>query len=217
MNNTNIKKLYQQDRWTLRMIADKFDTNHHLIKRRLVKMGVEITQKDRIRKPFTDEHKKKIGAGRKKLVADGWVPYNKGLKTAGRVGGMTILLKNMRAHLKYDVSLEWLEGFGDIEKLKYLNKSISRKRDYEGFTTDVYKAFIEKFYVDAKFNYLFGEWLLTGDKWIKPSLDHIIAKAKNGGLLLDNLQFISWLENRAKIDIGQNEWNNIKRNIGYYL
>lgn len=57
----------------------------------------------------------------------------------------------------------------------------------------------------------------TKDKWIKPSLDHIQAKTNGGTLLLDNLQFVSWLENRAKVDIKQDEWNRIKKNINYYL
>ena len=34
---------------------------------------------------------------------------------------------------------------------------------------------------------------------------------------LNNLQFISWLENRAKIDIDQELWNKMKQNINYYL
>lgn len=127
------------------------------------------------------------------------------------------VLKNMNAHLKYDVSLEWLDSFEDIEKLKYLNRSIARERDYRGFNTEIYKQFIEKFYGDKKFNQLFSEWIKTKDKWIKPSLDHIQAKARGGTLLLDNLQFISWLENRAKIDISQVEWDKIKKKIKYYL
>ena len=57
----------------------------------------------------------------------------------------------------------------------------------------------------------------TNDKWIKPSLDHIAAKCNGGSLLIDNLQFISWLENRAKIDIDQELWNRMKQNINYYL
>jgi hypothetical protein len=126
-------------------------------------------------------------------------------------------LKNMKSHLKYDISLEWLDSFEDIEKLKYLNRSITRERDYHGFTTDTYKKFIEKFYSDKKFNALFSEWSKTKSKWIKPSLDHIVAKARGGTLLLDNLQFVSWLENRAKVDIPQVEWDIMKKNIKYYL
>ncbi len=115
------------------------------------------------------------------------------------------------------MSLEWLDGFEDIEKLKFLNRSLSRKRDCDGFTTDIYKQFIEKFYVDEKFNKLYNEWIRTKDKWIKPSLDHIDAKCNGGSLLTDNLQFVSWLENRAKANIPQNEWEKMKANIGYYL
>ena len=105
----------------------------------------------------------------------------------------------------------------DIEKLKYLNRSLSRKRDCEGFTTEIYIQFIERFYNDTKFNELYNKWIETNDKWIKPSLDHIEAKCNGGSLLIDNLQFISWLENRAKVDIDQELWNRMKQNINYYL
>jgi hypothetical protein len=162
---------------------------------------------------FTKEHREKISKKRKELYASGAITtWSKG-KTMTK----DHCLKNMKAHLKYDVSLEWLNSFEDIEKLKCLNGAIKRKRDYEGFTTDTYKAYIEKFYNDKKFNELFDKWKETSDKWIKPSLDHIVPKAKKGSLLLDNLQFISWLENRAKIDIGQDEWTEIKRHINYYI
>ena len=68
-----------------------------------------------------------------------------------------------------------------------------------------------------KFNELYEKWIKTNDKWIKPSLDHIEAKSKGGSLLVDNLQFISWLENRAKIDIDKELWDKMKQNINYYL
>jgi len=166
---------------------------------------------------FTEEHKRKISESRKKLKLNGWKPYNIGLKTADRENGRELLLKNMKAHLKYNVSLEWLMQFENIEKLKYLNRAISRKRDCDGFTDSIYKKYIEKFYNDGKFTYLFNEWKNTNNKWIKPSLDHIVAKANGGKLDIDNLQFISWLENRAKVDIPLVEWNKIKENIRYYL
>ena len=161
---------------------------------------------------FTEEHKRKIGESRKKLKANGWIPYNLGLKMDN-----LSLLKNMKAHLKYDVTIEWLSKFDDIEKLKFLNRAISRKRDCKGFNTEIYIQYIEKFYIDERFNELYERWIKTNDKWIKPSLDHIIAKSKGGGLLIDNLQFISWLENRAKIDIEQDVWNEIKKRINEYF
>jgi len=139
--------------------------------------------------------------------------HNKGKKSSKEHN-----IKNMKGHLKYDVSFEWLNSFEDIEKLKYLNRAISRERDYKGFTKEIYMKYIEKFYYDEKFNLLYNKWKETSDKWIKPSLDHIISKSKGGSLnLIDNLQFISWLENRAKADIEQNEWNKIKEKIYEYF
>ena len=162
---------------------------------------------------FTKTHREKISNTRKALYASGAITtWSKGKKMTREH-----TLKNMKAHLKYDVSLKWLNSFNDIEKLKYLNRSLSRKRDCEGFTTDIYKQFIEKFYKDQKFNILYKKWIETNNKWIKPSLDHIIAKSNGGILLLDNLQFVSWLENRAKVNISQEQWNGIKKNIMYYL
>ena len=49
-------------------------------------------------------------------------------------------------------------------------------------------------------------------------LDHIQAKCNGGKLnVINNLQFISWLENRAKVDIEQTEWNKIKQRINEYF
>lgn len=53
---------------------------------------------------------------------------------------------------------------------------------------------------------------------MKPSLDHIVPKSKGGSLNnIDNLQFLTWFENRAKNDLTQEEWNSIKNNIGDYF
>ena len=205
MNDKKIIELYNSGH-TLRHISDIFNSNHHMIKRILIRNGIEITKRKTL-KPYTDEHKQKVGAASK-----GRRCWSKGLKMTREHN-----LKNMKAHLKYDVTIEWLSKFEDIEKLKYLNRSLSRRRDCEGFTTEIYIQFIERFYIDRKFNELYHKWIETNDKWIKPSLDHIVAKCNGGSLLIDNLQFISWLENRAKTDINQELWNRMKQNINYYL
>jgi len=218
MSNVDINKiteLYVKEKWTLRKIVEYFKTDHHTIKRFLTKYHIGIDKEKHIRKckkgykkkPFTQEHKNNIGKanlGR----AGHW---------KGKKFGRIMLLKNMQAHLKYDVSFDWLNKFNDIGKLKFLNHSISKKRDKKDFTTKTYILFIEKFYDDENFNKLYGKYVLTKDKWIKPSLDHINPKSKGGTLSLDNLQFISWLENRAKFNIGQNEWEKIKANISEYF
>jgi len=35
--------------------------------------------------------------------------------------------------------------------------------------------------------------------------------------MIDNLQFLTWFENRAKCDMSQEDWNKVKLNIKDYL
>ena len=114
MNEHKIIELYTIEKMTLRMIAEEMDTNHHRIKRILVKNNVEITQKDRIRKPFTDEHKSKISK-----AAKGRKVWSEGKKMSKEH-----VIKNMVAHIKYDVDLKFYQNFDDIEKIKCLNKML---------------------------------------------------------------------------------------------
>lgn len=192
--------------YTLRHIGETIGRDHHYVKRRLVANGIDVVR-HKTKKPYTDEHKRKVSES------------NKGRKVWAEGKTMTrkFNLKNMASHLKYDVDYEWLNQFEDIERLKYLNHAISRKRDYNGFTTEDYKAYIIKFYNDESFVRLYELWKSDGDKYIKPSLDHIIPKANGGSLGIENIRFISWFENRAKNDIPLCEWEKIKKNINKYL
>jgi hypothetical protein len=213
-NERKIIKMYIKDRYTLRRIAKKLHTNHHTIKRKLLKNEIEVNLKN-IRKRITQKVKKKMSSTRKSLFKSGKIiSWQKGKKMSKEH-----ILKNMRGHLRFDVSLEWLSSFKDIEKLKFLNKSISKKRNYNlNFNTEFYISFIERFYYDKKFNYLFDTWTKTKDRWIRPSLDHIEPRCNGGRLdVLDNLKFISWLENRTKVDMSQTEWDLIKERINEYF
>lgn len=192
--------------YTLRHIGEIVGKDHHYIKRRLL-ANSKIIERHKTKKPYTDEHRKKIS-----LSCKGRKTWSEGKKMTREHN-----IKNMLAHLKYRVDFDWLNSFEDIEKLKFLNRSISRKRDCCGFTTEIYKCFIEKFYYDKKFNDLYNKWVKTKDKWIKPSLDHVKPKSEGGSLLLDNLRFISWFENRAKESIDYEQWEKMKQNIKYYL
>lgn len=203
--NEVICDLYNQG-YTLRHIGEKLNRDHHYVKRRLLENNIPIVSR-KTKKPYTAEHRRKIS-----LTSKGRVPWSRGKHMSRECN-----LKNMLAHLRYSVDYEWLNSFEDIEKLKFLNKAISRKRDCTGFTTEDYKAFITKFYSDLKFNELYARWLKTKDKWIKPSLDHIVAKSDGGSLTIENLRFISWFENRAKESIPYEKWEQINKNIKYYL
>jgi hypothetical protein len=213
-----IIKLYTEEKYTLRRIAEVYNTNHHRIKRILIKNNITITQKDRKRKPFTDEHKNKLKLSRKKLYENGYVPYNKGLKTLTRKNGKELLYKNMKAHLQWDITLDRLLKFNDIEKIKFLNKTLSKDRISKYLNTDFYIKYIEKFYYDEKFNIIYDNWIDSKNKWKRPSLDHIIPTSKGGKHDdINNLQFLTWFENKAKFNILPDDWSYIKEHIGEYL
>jgi predicted DNA-binding protein YlxM (UPF0122 family) len=224
MDEKLIIKMYVEDDMSLREIAKELNTNHKLIGRIIKRNGIKITKRNKLR-VFTDEHKKKISESRKKLFKEGKIiPYNKGLKTKdlitkNGVSGNIILLNNMKKHLRVDVDLDWFIQFENIEKLKFLNKSITRKRDFGNYDKKFYISFIEKFYYNKKFNNIYDNWLNNNkNPNLKPSVDHIIPKSK-GGVLFDinNLQFLTWLENRCKNNISQKEWEDIKKNINKYF
>lgn len=203
--NDDICRLYTEG-YTMRHISEMLGTNHHYVKRVLVKNNIEITPRP-TKKPYSEERRRNLSKKRKRRRV-----HRKNVETSRET-----LIKNMVNHLKYDVTEEWIDGFENLDKMKYLNHSLSRKRDYEGFDTEMYMAYIEKFYNDEKFNFLFDKWIATGDKYIKPSLDHIVPKSKGGALSLDNLRFISWFENKAKGDILLDDWLKMKDNIQMYL
>ena len=46
---------------------------------------------------------------------------------------------------------------------------------------------------------------------------HIHTRANGGCNMIDNLQFLTWFENRAKCDMSQEDWNKVKLNIKDYL
>ena len=196
-----MRRLYVEEKWTLRMIAEKFNSNHHWVKRRLVNLGVKITREGRKKKPVTDETRSKQSEAAKKRP----------LPWAGRPFTKQQLYKNMRAHLQWDVSLEFLMQFNDFEKLKCLNKILGRDRVSRHFTTETYKKFVSKFYFDEAFNRQFEIYASSRKHYDKPSLDHIVPLSRGGSWNLDNLQIISWFDNRAKCDMTQEEYDAIRK------
>lgn len=173
---------------SMRQIAKKLNTNHKRISRLLKSNGVATKEPKNLR-------------GRKKFACDKTRAYN-----------------NMATHLRFDVSVEWLLQFEDFNKLKVLNEVITKRFDRWDVSTEWYKEYIGRSYKDANFNTIYEAWVRSGkEKYRKPSLDHIIPKAKGGTNALDNLQFMTWFENRCKNDMDQDEWVAIKNNIKEYF
>ena len=191
-----IKRLYVDEKFTLRKVGRIIGKDHHYIKRRLVTMGIEITRKDRKHEPISEETRRKISKSTKGRVSS-WT---------GKKMPKSAIYKNMLTHIRWDISLDFLTQFDNIEKLKCLNKMLF-KRTPENFGTKNYKLFITKFYYDEKFNKQFNYFSESKNKWDMPSLDHIIPLSKGGTWDLDNLQILSWFENRAKCNMDNQEFD----------
>ena len=174
---------------SMRSIADKLGTNHKLISRVLKENDIQTRKPKNLR-------------GVKRFNCDIERNYN-----------------NMATHLRFDVSVGWLMQFKDFDKLKLLNDVITNRSGRWEVSSTWYKSYIERFYDDDQFNGIYERWINSGEeKYKKPSLDHITPKAKGGTNDIENLQFLSWFENRCKNDMTQTEWNNLKLNIqGYFI
>lgn len=156
---------------------------------------------------FTKEHREAISKACKGRKA-----WSKGKKMPKES-----LYKNMASHIRFDVTAEWLSQFEDIEKLKFLNRCISKRKDRFEVDTEWYMLYLSKFYNDVQFNKVYNKWFGTQDDYLRPTIDHIHPKASGGNNDIENLQFLSWFENRAKNDMPQEQWCIIKENINRYL
>lgn len=204
-NHRAIVTAYKPGVTTLREVARICGTDHHQVKRVLVAEGINIFKGKR--GPFTEEHRRKIGES-----ARGRVGSWKGKKHTKRM-----IYLNMRAHLRFDVPLDWLEQFEDVARLKYLNSCLRRSERFPA-KAEWYVEFIKKFYHQPQFIGIYEKWLANSKcRWLRPTIDHIMPKSLGGTNDVSNLQFLPWFENRAKCDMTAKEWASIKSNISFYL
>ena len=163
---------------------------------------------NRVRSPLTKEHRAKISKAKK-----GCKSWNEGKKAP-----IEALYKNMACSLRFDVSWEWLAQFGDINRLRVLNKCITPKAGRFDVNTRWYKSYIKKFYDDPPFVSIYNAWIASGkETYRKPSVDHIKPISKGGTNALSNVQFLTWFENRCKNAMTQKEWDGLKEHIQTYF
>lgn len=194
MNEKTICRLYVEEGYTLRRIAERFNTDHHTIRRVLVRNGVEITQVGRKRKPFTDEHRRKMSE--RMMGRSAW--------NEGRKASEAMRRANMKGKLQTSIDLD---KYPDYARLLFLTGFLSKRKPYIGGTDAVREQFLDRFYFDAQFNRIYDAWIASGkNRWYRPTLDHKHALANGGAWAIDNLQFLTWFENRAKADMNEDEW-----------
>lgn len=194
MDEKEVCRLYAVERLTLRQIADQFQTNHHMIRRILNRHGIEITNKNRKRKPFTDEHRRKISEAAKGRVV--W--------STGKTLPESYRRANMKGRLYTNINLD---KYADYERLLFLTTFLSKRKAHIGYDDTVREPFLDKFYFDPQFNAIYDAWIASGkNRWYRPTLDHKQSQSNGGNWELDNLQFLTWFENRAKADMNEDEW-----------
>ena len=115
-----------------------------------------------------------------------------------------------------DLTEEYLLKFNDFDKFLFIHRSITHTINLINIDISNYKEYIEYFYYQNQFNKLYSFWkkqerLNVFYDWAKPSIDHIIPKAKGGTNELNNLQFLTTFENLSKRDMTMEEWNNFKK------
>lgn len=113
-----------------------------------------------------------------------------------------------------NLTLEFIEKFENFTKYQFLHKAFV-KTVRQNYNWELYKSFMEFFYYDKQFNYIYDNWdkKNIGQTYYdlyKPSIDHKIPLSRGGTNELSNLHFITLFENLAKRDMTIEEWEEFK-------
>lgn len=110
-----------------------------------------------------------------------------------------------------DLDEEYLLSFDDFDKFLFIHKSIRRIIRITEISLDQYKNYINVFYNDKQFNFIYNFWKTkerenTFYDMAKPSIDHKTPVSRGGNNDIQNLQFLTVFENLCKRDMTEQEW-----------
>jgi len=193
--------LYDIKKDNIANIGRKFGIHPKVIKRILRENNILLTGlTGRFYRTVTDEHRKNISnalIGRPSPI--------KGIKK-----NLETILKGMEGAYRLDYGS--LEEFRDLDKLKFITKWIVNLKASERNPTSIIN-FIKKFYYCDRFNLMHEKWLKCGrNRWMLPTLDHMIPVSRGGSETdINNMQILTWFENRTKSNMTQEEWDDFKK------
>lgn len=199
VNEAEICQYYLEHLVSLRDVSRAYEIDHHRVKRILTDGGVYDSQRKvpSVRDPSAT---KKGVATRKRNGS--YIAHNKGKQASEDQRRL-----NMKAKMKTGIDLSVYE---DYDRLLFLTRYLAKHK--ASFNSDEKrKSFLDKFYVDDQFLMIYNVWIQDKEnKWLRPSLDHKTPKSVGGSFDLENLQFLTWFENRAKADMSEEEWKLFK-------
>lgn len=104
--------------------------------------------------------------------------------------------------------MNFFDQFENYEIFHCIVRMINNGNGRDGDITDpeIFKALVLKAYYDPFFREQYELWKETGNKWDKPSYDHIIPVSRGGTSTPENMHVMSWYDNQKKSTMLWSEW-----------
>lgn len=129
--------------------------------------------------------------------------------TVGRKQSDTTKLKLIATNS--GLPIDEIIKFKDYQKFKLIVSWARTKRTLFDQSPESRLAFVNHFYYDLQFNKIWKNWVDSGKRHLwKPSIDHIVPFSKGGTGCIQNLQVITWFENKIKDSMTEEEWSDFK-------
>jgi hypothetical protein len=199
VSNEAIVKHYVDFNISVRATGEYFGIDHHRTRRILLDAGVDITRR-RPKRPISEETRLKMSEARR----------GKSSWCAGKKHTEEFKRKVMKSKLN---GLD-IDRYQNYERLRFLTRYLAKWKSIFD-SNEKRQAFLDKFHNDPQFVKIYEGWHKNEkNRWWYPSLDHKVSRSQGGDWSLDNLQFITWFENRAKAEMSDAEWAEFQKTTG---